>query len=371
LAGGVSVRKPSALTLTGDIVVTAWRNAARTTQIGSAAVALPAFDTAGGVDTGVSGDWFMTIPVSDLPSDKRVYFTVSAGAYTANAGDSGTIPDNGVTLASPLPLNIYGITVSAPTNGALATVPAGLPAAVAGTSVTLTASPDTDYDFPVGGKPTVTPVTIPGPVAVSGGPPYTFIMPGDDVIVAAVFEPSLKAITAFDIINPVTATGIIDGAAKTVNITVPYGTVLTNMTTAITHTGALVDPASGAARDFTNPVTYTVTAVNGSTQPYTVTVTVQGQGTVNFPYEHPQDTGFTLNVASTVSWTDNHRLGPGDTPLSITSGAYTSVLWYLDGEPINAYDTARMFSRGEHRIIARITVGGEVYSKEATIRIDP
>ncbi|MDR0689271.1 MAG: leucine-rich repeat domain-containing protein, partial [Spirochaetaceae bacterium] len=41
----------------------------------------------------------------------------------------------------------------------------------------------------------------------------------------------------------------------------------------ITRTGLSVSPASGAAQDFTGPVTYTVTAQNGSTAAYTVTVT--------------------------------------------------------------------------------------------------
>ena len=46
------------------------------------------------------------------------------------------------------------------------------------------------------------------------------------------------------------------------------------MVPTITHTGASISPNTGVAWDFTNPVTYTVTAADSSTQTYTVTVTV-------------------------------------------------------------------------------------------------
>jgi hypothetical protein len=85
-----------------------------------------------------------------------------------------------------------------------------------------------------------------------------------------------KAILSFGITSPVQAQGIIDEAAKTVTIAVPYGTDRTAMTAAITHSGASVSPASGAAVNFTGPQTYTVSAADGSTQAYTVTVVLGG-----------------------------------------------------------------------------------------------
>ncbi len=62
----------------------------------------------------------------------------------------------------------------------------------------------------------------------------------------------------------------------TVSITVPYGTNLTNLTPTIAvSAGATILPASGSAENFTNPVTYTVTAQDGvTTTTYTVTLTV-------------------------------------------------------------------------------------------------
>jgi hypothetical protein len=107
---------------------------------------------------------------------------------------------------------------------------------------------------------------------------------GDDftltgnVIVSGVFRaagpgPSgEKAITAFTI-NGVA--GTINEAAHTIGVTLPHGTDLSSLAPAITVSqGAEISPASGAARDFTNSQTYTVTAGDGSTVEYIVTVTV-------------------------------------------------------------------------------------------------
>jgi formylglycine-generating enzyme required for sulfatase activity len=60
---------------------------------------------------------------------------------------------------------------------------------------------------------------------------------------------------------------------STISLVLPYGTALTSLSPVITHTGVSISPASGTAQDFTNPVTYTVTAVDNSTKLYTVTVT--------------------------------------------------------------------------------------------------
>ncbi len=95
--------------------------------------------------------------------------------------------------------------------------------------------------------------------------------------VTVTVEPNLaKEITSFsfDSLSPA-STGIIDDNAKLIAITVPYGTNVTNLAPTITHTGASISPASGVARDFSNQVSYTVTAANGSTQAYTVIVTIE------------------------------------------------------------------------------------------------
>jgi hypothetical protein len=62
--------------------------------------------------------------------------------------------------------------------------------------------------------------------------------------------------------------GTINGAA--IAVAVPYGTTVTGLTPTVSHTGSSYTPTG--AQDFTGPVTYTVTAADGSTQDYTVTV---------------------------------------------------------------------------------------------------
>ncbi|RUT31540.1 hypothetical protein EJP77_09060, partial [Paenibacillus zeisoli] len=62
-----------------------------------------------------------------------------------------------------------------------------------------------------------------------------------------------KAITAFDF-GALNVTGTVDEVAKTVALTVPYGTDVTSLTPTITHTGASISPNSGEAQDFSSPV---------------------------------------------------------------------------------------------------------------------
>lgn len=84
---------------------------------------------------------------------------------------------------------------------------------------------------------------------------------------------STKAITAFIIPGQVGASAI-NESAKTIALTMPYGTNITSLVPTIIITGAKVSPASGVARGFATPETYTVTAADGSTQNYTVTVDI-------------------------------------------------------------------------------------------------
>lgn len=89
---------------------------------------------------------------------------------------------------------------------------------------------------------------------------------------------SAKAITGFSLTltepEAQVAEGIINEAAETIAVTVLHGTDLTSLTPTITHTGESISPASGEAQNFSTPVTYTVTAVDGSTAEYVVTVYV-------------------------------------------------------------------------------------------------
>ena len=85
---------------------------------------------------------------------------------------------------------------------------------------------------------------------------------------------SEKTISAFGF-NGLTPAVTASVSGNAITATVPFGTALTALVPTITLSPkAIVSPASGVAQDFSNAVTYTVTAEDGTTQRYTVTVGV-------------------------------------------------------------------------------------------------
>ena len=93
---------------------------------------------------------------------------------------------------------------------------------------------------------------------------------------------SAKAITAFSFVGFPLNPGVINDVTtpKTIAVTLPFGTDVTALVATFTHTGASVKigtatQVSGTTSNtFTSAKDYTVTAANGTTAIYTVTVTV-------------------------------------------------------------------------------------------------
>lgn len=156
--------------------------------------------------------------------------------------------------------------------------------AVEGDTVTVTAMPKDGYKLSVwkitqGMKD----------VSLSSGTlsdnSVSFVMPAvsgsDTVTVGATFdktsidpvETSEPKITAFSVAN---VSGTIDQNSGTITVVVPNGTDVTSLCPAIAISDAdSVTPASGAAVDFTNAVTYMVKNASGTQKSYVVTVKVQ------------------------------------------------------------------------------------------------
>lgn len=89
---------------------------------------------------------------------------------------------------------------------------------------------------------------------------------------------SEKQILSFSFYSPAVEATVME-SAKTIVATLPAETDLTALVPVITVSDkATVNPASGVRQDFTNPVTYTVTAEDGSQASYTVAVTVEDNG---------------------------------------------------------------------------------------------
>ena len=134
-----------------------------------------------------------------------------------------------------------------------------------------------------------------------------------------------KQITTFNFagLDPVVA-GVVDETDHTVSLTVPFNTNVTALVPTITISGgASVVPNSGVAQNFSNPLTYTVTAENGSTQDYNVTVAVapdSNSGPDNTP---PSITSYTFNGAA-----QNITVNPTvANPLSLVLNASENVNW--------------------------------------------
>jgi len=173
-------------------------------------------------------------------------------AFSLN-GVAGAINETGKTIAVTMP---YGTNVTA----------------LAATFTTTGAS------VKVGSIPQIS-----GQTANNFTHPVTYTVTAPDsstqdyTVVVAVALSSAKAITAFSLEG---VTGTINETAKTIAVTMPYGTDVTTLVATFTTTGASVQVGSTlqisgfTANNFTSPVTYTVTAADATTQDYTVTVAV-------------------------------------------------------------------------------------------------
>jgi hypothetical protein len=189
----------------------------------------------------------------------------SPATYTVTADDGSTKPYTvTVNVAQNSAKEIDGFTIL------------GVPGNIVGSAISLT--------VPYGSDPSsLTPtISITGQtVSPASGSPNNFSSPATYTVTAQ--DGSMKTFTvtvnvALNNANDISTFKILgaDGVvgADTVAITLPYGTLKTGLTPTITHTGQSVSPASAVAQDFTSPVTYTVTAQDGTPKDYTVTVTI-------------------------------------------------------------------------------------------------
>ena len=238
------------------------------------------------------------------------------------------------------------------TNANLATVTASLSLPTTGPSGTsivwasdnAAIGADGTVTRPAVGSPAIT-VTLTATITKNGGTPVTntFTVIVQPQSVSPAVLGSTKAITGFSFTSPA-ATGTVTDATHTIAITVPTGTNVTGLAPGIVHTGASVSPDSGVAKDFTSPVIYTVTAADGSTQAYTVTVTIQAGAWTNYTTTNglgdnivrgvyvsgsniyaATDNGLSVSTNAGVSWT-NYTKVPNGLGANNVYGVYVYVL---------------------------------------------
>jgi hypothetical protein len=257
--------------------------------------------------------------------------TVSGGVVTPVAAGTATIT---VTTADGNKTATCAVTVLS-TNKAITAFsivsPVTATGTITGTSIAVTVPYGANVTalvatFTTTGKS----VSVNGTAQTSGTTPNNFTSPVVYMVTAADGSTqnytvtvtaalnSAKAITAFSFTSPA-ATGVITQSNFTIAVTLPYGSSLANPLVATFTTtgksvsvGSTVQVSGTTANNFTNPVTYTVTAQDGSTQSYTVTVTValaSSKSITAFSFASPAATGVinqtNFTIAVTVPYNTN------------------------------------------------------------------
>ena len=257
--------------------------------------------------TGVIDEAANTIAVS-------VPFGTNLSALTATFSTTGTVVKVGTTLqksgvttnnfSAPVTYTIsaadgstadYAVTVSAAGNSAKALSGYAL-ARVTGIidesakTIAVTLPSGTDLTALIATFTTTgASVTVGSTVQKSGTTANNFATPASYTVSAAdgstatykvtvsIAANSAKAITAFTFPG---VTGIINESAKTISLTEPSGTPVTGLIASFTRTGVSVKVGTAVqtsaitANNFTNPVSYSVMAADGTTTSYLVTVTL-------------------------------------------------------------------------------------------------
>ena len=132
---------------------------------------------------------------------------------------------------------------------------------------------------------------------------------------------SEKTITSF-------AFKVADNAALSADVTAtitglniqcdfPAGTSIDQLKPTIVHSGQSITPSSGASANFVNPINYTITAEDGSSATYLVTVTVQAPVPTSQPSVYVAGANRSSGTFVATVWKDGGAI-------NFTSGLYNS-----------------------------------------------
>jgi hypothetical protein len=181
---------------------------------------------------------------------------MTAFLFAGYTGAAGTINESAKTIAVTVP---YGTNLTA----LVATFTSTGANVVVGAAVQTSAATANDFTSPVAYIVTA---------ADASTATYT--------VTVTLALNTAKAITAYSFVGYTGAAGTINEASKTIAVTLPFGTIVTNLVATFTSTGGsvkigpTVQTSSANTNDFTNPVAYIVTAADTSTATYSITVSV-------------------------------------------------------------------------------------------------
>ena len=222
--------------------------------------------------------------------------TVTLTTLTAGAKDLYVVVKSGNAVSDPLKIEIpayvpaektYKIGLSYPAAGGTLTVSST--EAKAGEEITVTVTPKSGKRLTAGSLK-YTESTAGGAVVNIDETTKTFVMPASDISVSCTWEddggsgpdnPNPPASGAEAKILTFAAngvSGVINDTTGTITVTLPYGTDLAGVQiTATTPEGVSISPEAGRAVDLSGPVTFTVTAPDGSSKTYRVTAYTEEQ----------------------------------------------------------------------------------------------
>lgn len=289
----------------------------------SVIVATKVVDLPGNIATQVTFDWTPT----NLGSQA---LSVSLGT-----GTTSQVVDVQVPLSSAKTLNTFGIpelgvsgVIDEETKTVDLTVPHGTDITALTPSITIA---EGATSVPANNEPQnfTNPVTYTVTAEDDTTETYT-------VTVTTAPEPlsTEKDVTTFDFTD-LNVSGVVNTIGNTITLTVPYGADVTALTPTITlSTDATISPLATTPQDFTSPVTYTVTAEDGTTKSYTVTVTIAPEAlstekeVTAFSFANSGVTGEVNTLGNTVTLsvpygTDITALVP---TISLSDGASVSPL---------------------------------------------
>lgn len=162
----------------------------------------------------------------------------------------------------------------------------------------------------------------------------------DYTVKASVAKSDAKAITRFILDGE---NCLIDETSRSIKVTLPATRDITGLIASFNSTGIKVtvngqEQISGVtANDFTSPVVYMVTADNGTTADYTVTVTKSAEIAGLWNFEYPSDGTFSISGAKTVPGAIGNALYfnrgdyvrvPDSDSLTLATGGSIEVILY-------------------------------------------
>jgi hypothetical protein len=193
---------------------------------------------------------------------------------------------------------------------------------------------------------------------------------GTNLITSLIFEEVPLNSSAVPPPPPVRVVASIDQDNRIITAMVPFAANIDSLSPVITYIGKSIappglgekteNPFTDTGRNFSSPQTYTVTAQDGSTRGYTVTVNKQSAVTISFQGDTEQDV---INDSQT-----SFNQSTGIISVTVNNG-FDSVGWYVNG--VKQGGSGNSFSlnvgngsfiSGRHQIMAVGKKNGQQYS---------